>query len=105
MRTFSTAIRPLAFAKRCDIGQGSQFQIHHTKSKVDVTYSTFWNDFSHYSAYYSKEIDQIRDFRSHTDNIKKEENLIFEAKEDYTDLDNKDAGFVETRESQHFIHG
>ena len=64
-RTFSTvaAQRPLAFAKRCDIGQGSQFKLHHLQSKFDLSYSTFWNDFSHYSAYYSKEIDQVRDFR------------------------------------------
>ncbi len=99
-RTFSTAAaqRPLAFAKRCDIGQGSQFKLHHLQSKVDLSYSTFWNDFSHYSAYYSKEIDQVRDFRVQGES-KREENLIFEAKEDYIDLENNEAGSVNTTQS------
>ena len=40
------------YARLCENGQGSAFQFE-TKDgvddRVDVSYSTFWNDFSHYS--------------------------------------------------------
>jgi len=57
-RCFSTkhANSELVFARRCDNGQGNQvnFQAsakHGCTYPIDFTYSTFWNDFSHYSYY------------------------------------------------------
>lgn len=62
-RTFTSSVegsdqlaRRLMFAKRAHNGQGSMFKFHYDEetageSKVNVSYSTFWNDFSHYSAY------------------------------------------------------
>ena len=46
----------LLYARRSDNGQGSSFVFRgdpseDSKSKIDVSYSTFWNDFSHYSFY------------------------------------------------------
>ena len=43
----------LLYAKRCENGQGSSFMFQNMKKeeRVDVSYSTFWNDFSHYSFY------------------------------------------------------
>jgi hypothetical protein len=43
-------------------------------------------------------MDQIRDFRVQGES-KREENLIFEAKEDYIDLENFEAGCVITSDS------
>ena len=39
------------FAKRIENGQGSSFSFESSRpqDKIDVSYSTFWNDFTHYS--------------------------------------------------------
>jgi len=55
-RSFSTTaaapIKELIYAKRCENGQGSSFAFEAAgQDKVDVSYSTFWNDFTHYSYY------------------------------------------------------
>ena len=53
----STSANPanLIYAKRCENGQGSTFAFNVPKEledhQVDVAYSTFWNDFTHYSFY------------------------------------------------------
>ena len=44
----------MLYARRCDNGQGSSFVFKGSEVEgrsIDVTYSTFWNDFSHYSFY------------------------------------------------------
>ena len=61
-RLFSTTVnntraaKNLVYAKRCENGQGSSFAFTANdqalaEGRVDVSYSTFWNDFTHYSFY------------------------------------------------------
>ena len=48
----STSNNSLMYAKLCQHGQGSKFVFQNKSNKTyDVNYSTFWNDFSHYSVY------------------------------------------------------
>ena len=48
---------PLLYAKRCENGQGSSFKFEIPEANrvpdhlINVSYSTFWNDFTHYSFY------------------------------------------------------
>ena len=53
-RMFSSKV--LQFARLSENGQGNLFKYHHeaskeSQAKVNFSYSTFWNDFSHYSVY------------------------------------------------------
>jgi len=50
--TSGAPIRELIYAKRLENGQGSTFDFEaKSRDRVDVSYSTFWNDFTHYSYY------------------------------------------------------
>ena len=50
-RAFSSS-NTLIYAKLCQNGQGNKFKFTNPSNVIyDVNYSTFWNDFSHYSIY------------------------------------------------------
>jgi hypothetical protein len=80
------------FAKRVECGQGSHFrftQYENDSRRINFTYATFWNDFSHYSIYEEGQKAQI-DYRVQKLLAEsKEDNLVFESKESYIDYPNE----------------
>ena len=39
----------LVYARRAENGQGGTLRFDGADAPIDVSYSTFWNDFTHYS--------------------------------------------------------
>ena len=94
----------LLYARRSDNGQGSSFVFRGNQpqpsddgSRIDVSYSTFWNDFSHYS-FYGEPTEQYPAVRSTPlayNNIvgKATEDLLFADKEKFVDGPNSNTFF------------
>lgn len=99
MRQFSAqsaAAHPeqtLVYAKRCENGQSNKFMlraINEEKPPVDVSYSTFWNDFSHYSLYQAREAGQAPKETPLDYNDLSKFHELFENKERYIDHGDQD---------------
>ena len=100
-RLFSTtvntrAVQNLVYAKRCENGQGSSFAFTaidqaSSEGRVDVSYSTFWNDFTHYSFYSQDESKTISSPVEYDELIgKATEDMLFADKEKFVDAPNSD---------------
>ena len=79
----------LVFAKLCENGQGSnfRFRLKDNTKLVNVNYTTFWNDFSHYS------LAELGDGPESIDITK--EDMLFAIKEKFTQLPSSLVAFEE----------
>lgn len=101
-RLFSTLnTKSLVYAKRCENGQGSSFAFVNndktsSEGRVDVSYSTFWNDFTHYSFYSQDGAKTISSPVDYDELIgKATEDMLFADKEKFVDApDNSDDIFT-----------
>eukprot|EP00347_Sterkiella_histriomuscorum_P019042 403343188 len=97
--------KQLLFAHLCENGQGNQFKFHqdekYLSDQVNFNYSTFWNDFSHYSIYKTQQnptqqIEQQETPLNYSDLSKtNEDNFIFADKSKYVNVENPNFSLME----------
>ena len=98
-RLFSTQEatgRFLRYAKRCENGQGSSFKfsmadtcMKEAAGNIDVSYSTFWNDFSHYS-FYTEDTTHEKVISPIAYDSQSQEDMLFADKDKFIEAINED---------------
>ncbi|CDW72428.1 UNKNOWN [Stylonychia lemnae] len=96
-RNITTQNKALVFSRLCENGQGNLFKFHQDEKllsdQLNFHYSTFWNDFSHFSLYKtSSDLVDSDDTPINYSDLSKnnEENFAFADRNKYVNVDHSD---------------